>query len=374
MIPKKPLTEDPQITSPAESAPPLAPQPKPRAAKNPATPKTKVASAKTKAASAPKAKPTGAKPKAAATPKAKVAAAKPKAAASPRVKPTAAKPKAAATSKAKVAGAKPKPAATKTAKAPKPVAPKKTSIAKSQAEPDWPSPPAGREPFGPDQSIIDSLEREFPYPSRYHSQRLESSAPMEAAAPKAAKDKAKTAKVTTGAPPSGLTLIERVYKAADEHKVLAPVLLDLTGLSSVTDYFFIAHAETSRQIKAIAEKITQRVKEAGFKPLGQEGLNQAESSWILIDLGEVIVHLFLPESRSNYDLESFWADAPRIDPKIFKKRERKSPAARQDPAPKKPLSKAVAAVKKVAKKAAPKKPPAKAAPKKLASKPKAPKA
>ncbi|MDR0620374.1 MAG: ribosome silencing factor [Deltaproteobacteria bacterium] len=120
-------------------------------------------------------------------------------------------------------------------------------------------------------------------------------------------------------PASGLSLAGRVWAAADEHKVISPVLLDLTGLSSITDYFYVAHAETPRQIKAIAEKISQRVKEAGVKPLGLEGLNQPDASWILIDLGEVIAHLFLPESRAKYDLESFWADAPRVDPKRLKK-------------------------------------------------------
>jgi ribosome-associated protein len=115
-------------------------------------------------------------------------------------------------------------------------------------------------------------------------------------------------------PPSGRLLAELVWAAAGEHKVVSPILLDLKGLSSVTDYFYIAQADSTRQIKAIADKIVQRAKEAGLKPLGQEGLNQADSSWILLDLGEVIVHLFLPESRAKYDLESFWADAPRLTP------------------------------------------------------------
>ncbi|MDR2368408.1 MAG: ribosome silencing factor [Deltaproteobacteria bacterium] len=143
-------------------------------------------------------------------------------------------------------------------------------------------------------------------------------------APKPREKAARPRKAAKKAPLSGLSLAGRVWAAADEHKVESPVLLDLTGLTSVTDYFYVAHAETPRQIKAIAEKISQRAKEAGVKPLGQEGLNQPEASWILIDLGEVIAHLFLPETRAKYDLEGFWADAPRVDPKSLGKPPRRA--------------------------------------------------
>ncbi|MDR1872100.1 MAG: ribosome silencing factor [Deltaproteobacteria bacterium] len=100
-------------------------------------------------------------------------------------------------------------------------------------------------------------------------------------------------------------------KAALEHKVSSPVLLDLSNLSSVADWFFIASAENSRQIRAAAEKIVQRAGEAGVKPLGQEGLGRGETHWALVDLGEVVAHIFNPETRALYDLEGLWADAPR---------------------------------------------------------------
>jgi ribosome-associated protein len=112
---------------------------------------------------------------------------------------------------------------------------------------------------------------------------------------------------------SGRDLAVLVAAAANEHKLVSPVLLNLTGLSSVADWFFIASLDNSRQVRAVADKIVQRLREAGLKPLGQEGLTGGECRWALLDLGEVIVHLFLPEARAYYDLEGLWPDAPRVE-------------------------------------------------------------
>jgi ribosome-associated protein len=124
----------------------------------------------------------------------------------------------------------------------------------------------------------------------------------------------KSNKTKPKVPLSGRDLAKLVVSAADEHKVLSPVLLNLTGLSSVADWFYIASLDSSRQVKSVAEKIIQRVTEAGLKPLGQEGLSNTECRWALLDLGEVVVHLFLAETRTLYDLEGLWADAPRVNP------------------------------------------------------------
>lgn len=88
-----------------------------------------------------------------------------------------------------------------------------------------------------------------------------------------------------------------------------PVLLDLSQLSSVADWFFIASAESPRQMNAIADKIIRRAREQGFRPLGHEGIGS--DHWVLVDLGDVIVHLFNLETREMYDLEGLWTDAPR---------------------------------------------------------------
>jgi ribosome-associated protein len=118
-------------------------------------------------------------------------------------------------------------------------------------------------------------------------------------------------KKTVAKAPSGRALADLVMKAASEHKVEAPVLIDLSGLSSVADWFFIASAQNSRQIRTVADKIVQRSLEAGVKPLGQEGLSRGDIHWALVDLGEVVAHIFNAETRAVYDLEGLWADAPR---------------------------------------------------------------
>ncbi|MDR1043903.1 MAG: ribosome silencing factor [Candidatus Adiutrix sp.] len=108
-------------------------------------------------------------------------------------------------------------------------------------------------------------------------------------------------------------LAEVVAAAAAEHQPLNPVLLDLRGLSSVADWFFIASAENPRQMAAIADKIVRRARENGFRPLGREGQGRPDERWVLLDMGEVVVHLFNLEGRKLYDLDGLWTDAPRRD-------------------------------------------------------------
>jgi ribosome-associated protein len=122
--------------------------------------------------------------------------------------------------------------------------------------------------------------------------------------------------VKTAGPPSGRALADLVAAAAKEHKVVSPVLLDLTGLSSVADWYYIASAQNARQLGAVAEKIARRTREAGVRSLGREGVDRDDSRWTLLDLGDVVVHLFTAEARALYDLESLWADAPRVEAPI----------------------------------------------------------
>jgi ribosome-associated protein len=114
-------------------------------------------------------------------------------------------------------------------------------------------------------------------------------------------------------PIMGLELAALVYETLQKHKILSPVLINLRGFSQITDYFFIATAESSRQIKAIAEKIVACLKEHDIRPYGLEGLNTTDTRWGLLDFGDIIVHIFLTEARILYDLEGLWADAPRVD-------------------------------------------------------------
>lgn len=112
--------------------------------------------------------------------------------------------------------------------------------------------------------------------------------------------------------PTGAELAELVAAAAAEHKPIDPVLLDLSGRSSVADWFFVASADNPRQMEAIAEKIIRRARERGVRPLGHEGLGRGGTCpWVLVDLGDVVVHIFNLEARGLYDLEGLWTDAPR---------------------------------------------------------------
>jgi ribosome-associated protein len=100
-------------------------------------------------------------------------------------------------------------------------------------------------------------------------------------------------------------------KAAVEKKAQDPVLLELKGLSSFTDYFFLCSGKSDRQVQAIAQAIEEALKKKGIRPLGQEGT--LEGKWILLDFEDVVVHIFLEPVRKFYDLEGLWIDAPRID-------------------------------------------------------------
>ncbi|WP_290793695.1 ribosome silencing factor [Halomonas sp.] len=84
--------------------------------------------------------------------------------------------------------------------------------------------------------------------------------------------------------------------------------LDVSHLTSVTDLMVIASGTSSRHISALAGNVVEKAKEAGLQPLGVEGENGAD--WVLVDLGDVVVHVMLPETRQLYDLERLWADLP----------------------------------------------------------------
>lgn len=89
------------------------------------------------------------------------------------------------------------------------------------------------------------------------------------------------------------------------------LLLDLTGITLIADYFVIATAESERQLGAIREDIAQQLKtEQGIRPLSVEGT--ATSGWILLDYGAVVVHLFSTVQRQRYRLEDLWHDARTV--------------------------------------------------------------
>lgn len=99
--------------------------------------------------------------------------------------------------------------------------------------------------------------------------------------------------------------------AAMDKKALDPLALDLRGLSTVSEYFVIVTGTSDRHVQAVAENVMEAFKAVGVKPLGEEGLR--EGKWVLLDYGEVVVHVFLEPVREYYDIERLWIDAPRLD-------------------------------------------------------------
>ncbi|CUR44670.1 ribosome silencing factor [Alloalcanivorax xenomutans] len=103
---------------------------------------------------------------------------------------------------------------------------------------------------------------------------------------------------------SDTSLLDLVLDALEELKARNVTHLDVRELTSVADDMVIASGTSNRHVKALADNVVERAKQAGYRPLGTEGEKGAE--WILVDLGDVIVHLMLPATREFYDLERLW--------------------------------------------------------------------
>jgi len=106
-------------------------------------------------------------------------------------------------------------------------------------------------------------------------------------------------------------LVEPFITAARNRKVIELTVLDVHELTSVADAFIVCSGRSNRQVTAIADHIVRDLKKQGIRPLSVEGLK--DGHWILIDYGDVIIHVFYEPVRAFYDLEGLWADARRID-------------------------------------------------------------
>lgn len=112
---------------------------------------------------------------------------------------------------------------------------------------------------------------------------------------------------TSGA--EGERLLDIVLTALDDMKGVDVRVIDVRGLTSITDRMVIVSGTSTRHVKALAENVVLRAKEQGFMPLGVEGEDTAE--WVLVDLVDVVVHVMMPEIRNFYALEKLWSVGDR---------------------------------------------------------------
>jgi ribosome-associated protein len=101
-----------------------------------------------------------------------------------------------------------------------------------------------------------------------------------------------------------------VVEAASDKKAEDILVLNVSEVTTIADLFVICSGRGERQVQAIADAIVEKAKAAGRQPYGIEGYNAGR--WVLIDLGDVVVHAFVPEERDLYRLERLWGDAPVV--------------------------------------------------------------
>jgi ribosome-associated protein len=122
--------------------------------------------------------------------------------------------------------------------------------------------------------------------------------------------KAPRAEKTKRAEKAEPTLLARIITSLDDDKAEDIVTIDLDGRSSLADAIAIANGRSQRHVSSIAEHLARRLKEAGYGTRPVDGLQSGD--WVLVDAGDVIVHIFRPEVRSYYDLEGMWSvEEPR---------------------------------------------------------------
>ena len=110
-------------------------------------------------------------------------------------------------------------------------------------------------------------------------------------------------------PVSAEALTRLVTEALDDRKTRRIVVLDVRALTDVTDVMVVASGRSARHVKATAEHVIEQSKAAGCRPLGVEGLREGE--WVLVDLGDLVLHVMTPETRETYQLEKLWGGVKR---------------------------------------------------------------
>jgi ribosome-associated protein len=109
---------------------------------------------------------------------------------------------------------------------------------------------------------------------------------------------------------SARALAQGIAKVASDHKAHDIVVLDMHRLTSIADYFIVCSGASDRQVTAIADAVRDDQKKRGRLPLSEEGLRSGH--WVLLDYGDVVLHVFYQPTREHYRLERLWFDAPRL--------------------------------------------------------------
>ena len=109
---------------------------------------------------------------------------------------------------------------------------------------------------------------------------------------------------------SPLEIARRIVDAAEDKKAADIVMLDVTELTSMADYIVVCSGGSERQLGAIADGVSEKLRDEGVRPIGREG--GAGSHWTLLDFGSVIVHVFAPPERDYYQLERLWSKAKTV--------------------------------------------------------------
>jgi ribosome-associated protein len=96
-----------------------------------------------------------------------------------------------------------------------------------------------------------------------------------------------------------------------DHRAVEPVVLDMRDLTVITDYFLICHGTSNVHIRALADSVVEALEGRGVRASGVEGYRGGQ--WVLLDYGDIVIHIFAAEEREFYSLERLWSDAPRKD-------------------------------------------------------------
>jgi ribosome-associated protein len=153
-----------------------------------------------------------------------------------------------------------------------------------------------------------------PAPKPAKKAKSKAKAPAKKAAPKttkkiASKPKPKKAAAPARKPAPQSDLLKRILASLDDDKAENIITIDLEGRSALCDAAVIASGRSSRHVGAMAEHLARRLKEGGYGTRPVSG--QSQGDWVLVDAGDVIVHLFRPEVREYYDLEGMWSVGSR---------------------------------------------------------------